>query len=210
MITLSSIDLPRFMADWYGPPDRPAERALDCDHLPAPLHAWYDLAAKYSTSLLGIKRFTPPNRIGLRNGKLVFLSDPGDAIWGFDPNEPMSVYEGSLYGEWAKVPESLSEFLVHNAIGEAVYNAPVTKYGGSVENSRVRDVLASLTEVAIGAWSWPDVGHRLFMGQGVIVEVGPAIDNGALLDDLSGYSEVQVGAITSSRLAYLDEFPEID
>lgn len=198
------------MADWYGPQNRPAERALGCDHLPAPLHAWYDLAAKYSASLLGVKRFVRPDEISLRNGKMVFLSDPSDAIWGFDPGDPMSVYEGRLYGDWEKVPESLSEFLIHNALGEAVYNAPITKYGGSVQNSKIHDVLAPMTEVAIGAWNWPDSGHRLFMGQGIIAEVGPAINAGAPLDDPSGYSEVQVGAVTSSALAYLDEFPGID
>ncbi|MGW0087157.1 hypothetical protein [Streptomyces sp. NPDC003393] len=210
MIELRSIDLPAFITDWYGPPDRPAERALGCDHLPEPLHAWHDLAAKYSVRLLGVKQFLPPADISLRNGKMVFLSDPANAIWGFDPGDPMSVHEGELYGDWVQLSESLPEFLIHNALGEAVYNAPFTRYGGSVENARVPDVVAPLTEVGIGAWNWPDSGHRIFMGQGIILEVGPAIDHGAPLDDLSGRSEVHVGAKTPSALTYLDEIPGID
>jgi hypothetical protein len=210
VIDLHSIDLPGFIENWYGPPDQPAERARDCDHLPEPLHAWYDLAAKYSARLLGVKRFLRPAEIGLRSGKVVFLSDPANAIWGFDPDDPMRVYEGQLYGDWVKLSEALPEFLIHNALGEAVYNAPFTKYGGSVANAKVSDILAPLTEVAIGAWNWPDSGHRLFMGQGILVEVGPAISGGAPLSDLSGYSEVQVGASTPSTLAYLEEIPGID
>lgn len=210
MIDLRSIDLPQFVANWYGPPDRPTGRAAGCDHLPEPLRAWYDLAAQYSASLLGVKRFLRPADIGLRNGKVVFLADPADSIWGFDPDDPMSVHEGQLYGGWEKLSESLPEFLAHNALGEAVYNAPFTKYGGSVENAKIADALAPVTEVAIGAWNWPDSGHRLFMGAGIIIEVGPAISGGAPLDDLSGYSEVQVGATSTSSLAYLDEVPGID
>jgi hypothetical protein len=210
MIDLPSIDLAQFIANWYGPPDQPTNRALGCDHLPAPLRAWYDLAATYSAPLLGIKRFLPPADISLRNGKMVFLTDPGDAIWGFDPRDPMSVYEGRLYADWGRLSEPLPEFLIHNTLGEAVYNAPFAKSCDSVENAKIMEILAPMTEVATGAWKWPDSGHRLFMGQNVIAEVGPAISGGTPLEDSSGHSEVQVGALTPSTLAYLDEIPEID
>ncbi|WP_159072830.1 hypothetical protein [Streptomyces glaucescens] len=210
MIDLSRINIAEFIADWYGPPDRPTERALECDHLPEPLRAWYDLAATYSIPLLGIKRFADPINIDIRNGKMVFLFDPSDAIWGFDPADPMSVYEGRLYGDWEKLSEPLPEFLVHNALGEAAYNAPFTKYCGTVANARMNDVLAPMTEVATGAWNWPDSDHRLFMGQGIVAEVGPAIDGGAPMDDQSGYSEVQVGATTPAALSFLNAISGID
>ncbi|MFV5991704.1 hypothetical protein ACNPQM_04425 [Streptomyces sp. NPDC056231] len=210
MIDLPSIGLAQFIAKWYGPPDQPMDRALGCDHLPVPLRAWYDLAATYSVPLLGIKRFLPPADISLRNGKMVFLSDPADAIWGFDPSDPMSVHEGRLHGDWGKISEPLPEFLVHNALGEAVYNASFAKICDSVENAKVTEILAPMKEVAIGAWNWPDSGgHRLFMGANVIAEVGPAISGGTPLEDSSGYSEVQVGALAPSTLAYLDEIPGI-
>ncbi|MFF1483894.1 hypothetical protein ACIGZH_08465 [Streptomyces sp. NPDC058319] len=141
---------------------------------------------------------------------LVPRFDPGSAIWGYDPDFPMDVYEGILHGEWVKLSETLPEFLVHNALGEAIYNAPFARYGGSVENARVADVVAPLVEVAIGAWSWPDAGHRIFMGEGILVEVGPAIHNGATLDDSSGFSEVQAGSTVPSGLAYVDGIPGID
>lgn len=143
----------------------------------------------------------------MRNGKMVFLSDPSDAIWGFDPDDPQNVYEGRLYGDWRRLTEAWPEFLIHNAIGEAVYNAPFAKTCDSVENGRVPEVLAPLTEVVTGAWNWPDSGHRLFMGQNIIAEVGPAINGGAPIEDMSGYSEVQVGATSASALAYLNAIP---
>ncbi|MFC9280187.1 hypothetical protein [Streptomyces collinus] len=210
MIDLSSIDLAQFVTKWYGAPDQATNSATDCSHLPAPLHAWYDLAAKYSTPLLGVKRFLAPSEINLRNGKMVFLADPSDAIWGFDANDPMSVYEGRLYGDWVKVPESLQEFLVHNTLGEAVYNAPYATSCDSLENARIAEILAPMEEVSVGAWNWPDSGHRLFMGSGVVAEVGPAISDGGPLEDASGHSEVQVGAITPEAIAYLYEMPGID
>ncbi|MER6627260.1 hypothetical protein ABT301_03290 [Streptomyces sp. NPDC000987] len=210
MIDLASIDLAQFANKWYGVPDQPANSATDCDHLPAPLHAWYDLAAKYSVSLLGVKRFVAPTDIKLRNGKMVFLTDPSDAIWGFDADDSKNVYEGRLYGDWAKIPESLSDFLVHNMIGEAVYNAPYAISCDSVQNVRIADIVAPMEEVAIGAWNWPDSGHRLFMGRDVVAEIGPAISDGAPMEDVSGRSEVQVGAVTPEAAAYLESMPGID
>ncbi|MFF8632383.1 hypothetical protein [Streptomyces werraensis] len=207
MIQLSSINLAEFVSTWYGPPDRPGNRASGCEHLPDELRDWHNLAATYSTRLLGIKKFLAPSDIRLHSGKLVFLVDPSDAIWGFDPDDPKSVYEGRLYGSWRKLSESFSEFLVHTAIGEAAHNAPHTRYCGAVNNSTAMDILAPMTEVAIGVWNWPDVDHRLFMGQGIIAEVGPAIYNGAPLGNRGGFSEFQVGAVTSAALDYLEDIP---
>jgi len=40
----SDVSVPRgvsgFLADWYGPPDRPSIVAPAADHLPPPLRAW--------------------------------------------------------------------------------------------------------------------------------------------------------------------------
>ncbi|MFD5589611.1 hypothetical protein ACFWII_38210 [Streptomyces sp. NPDC127063] len=210
MIALSSIDLTQFIVTWYGQPDRSDSRATDCDQLPEPLRAWHELAERYSFPLLGNKRFTPPNEIKAHDGKMVFLTDQSDAIWGYDPGDEMSVYEGRIYGDWVKLTESLSEFLVHNALGEAAYNAPFTRTCDSVPNHRMADILTPMTEVSVGAWKWPAENHRIFLGSNIVAEVGPGLTDGSTLDDNSGCSEVQIGSTHASALAYLDQIPDLD
>ncbi|WP_309050452.1 hypothetical protein [Streptomyces sp.] len=154
-----------------------------------------------------MKKFLPLDRISLHGDIAVFMTDPADTIWGFDPSAPMDVYEGKLHGGWRKVPEDFSEFLIHNALGEAAFNAPHTTACDSMPNQRMSDVLAPLTQVAFGEWNWPASGHQIFMSETVIAHVCPALKDGAPLDSPAGCSEVQVGSIEPTGISYLHEMP---
>ncbi|MCX5338237.1 MULTISPECIES: hypothetical protein [unclassified Streptomyces] len=210
MIDPRGINLSEFITKWYGPPDNGKRHTEGYSHIPTPLAEWHDLAAQWSIDLVTLKKFTPLAEITVRDGKAVFASDPSDAIWAFDPVSPMDVFEGRLYGEWVKLTERLPEFLAHNLLGETAYNAPNVRFCDSVQNGRISEVLAPMTEVSFGGWNWPGPDYRIFLGDGIIAEVGPALKDGAALTDISGHSEVHVGAISESALSYLSEIPGTD
>ncbi|MFB7090074.1 hypothetical protein [Streptomyces sp. NPDC056296] len=160
--------------------------------------------------LLTVKKFLPLDELFLRDGMVIFMADPADAIWGFDPSAPMDVHEGKLHEGWRKLPEDFTEFLTHNAFGEATYNAAHTTSCDSVPNERMSDVLGPLTEVAFGEWNWPAPGHRIYVSDTVIAHVGPALRDGAPLDYPLGFSEVQVGTINPTDISYLHDIPETE
>ncbi|MFF4551205.1 hypothetical protein [Streptomyces sp. NPDC001435] len=211
MIDPSSIELHQFITKWYGPPDRRfTTPAAKHPQLPAPLQSWFEIEAQWSTPLVRLKRLFSTEEIKVRDGKAIFMTDPGTAIWAFDPASPMDVYEGELYGEWVKLGENLSEFLVHNAMNEAAHNAPNRRSCELVDNQQLADIVAPMTEVAFAGWQWPRPGHCIFLSETLIADIGPAMEDQAPWGNRPGYSEVQVGAISASALAYLDEIPGID
>ncbi|MFF8947000.1 hypothetical protein ACF1A5_33030 [Streptomyces sp. NPDC014864] len=211
MIDPSSIELDQFLTTWYGPPSRKEAVAPEQYRgLPSPLQAWHTLAARWSRPLIRNKKLLAPNEITTKDGKVLFMVDPGDAIWGFDPESPTTVYEGRLYGEWVPLSESFTEFLIHNAMNEATHAAPHTKSCESVKNEHIARIVAPMTEVNFGGWYWPRPGHRIFVGEGLIADIGPAMEDQEPWGDKPGYSEVQIGATTASNLSYLDDIPETD
>ncbi|MET8454746.1 hypothetical protein [Streptomyces sp. NPDC005209] len=211
MIDPSSIELRQFLTAWYGPPSRqgmPASKEYQT--LPAPLRAWHELAAQWSRPLVRNKKLLTPAEILIKDSKAIFMTDPGDAIWGFDPESPNTVYEGRLYGKWVRLTESLTEFLVHNAMNEAAYNAPHAKSSESVKNEHIAQIVSPMTEVAFGGWHWPRPGHRIFVSETLIADIGPAMEDQEPWGDMPGYSEVQIGATNPTALSYLSEIPETD
>ncbi|MGW2689563.1 hypothetical protein ACWC6I_41205 [Streptomyces sp. NPDC001414] len=205
MIDLSDVDLEQFLTKWYGMPDKSAIYTTDRPDLPKSLREWHELTSRWSDRVMAVKEFVPLGEIAFQDGKAIFLTDPANAIWALDP--AANVYEGHRYEGWVELPESLPEFLTHNAIMEAAYGAPVRRACDSVENSRMADVLASMAEVAANGWNWPASNYRTFMGDDLVAVVGPALEQGAPLEDESGFSAVQIGATTPSSLFYLESIP---
>jgi hypothetical protein len=211
MIDPSSIELHQFLTAWYGPPlNQGVAISREYLDLPEPLQGWHALEARWPQPLVRNKKLLTPGEMAISGGKVVFMTDPGDALWGFDPISPETVYEGRLYGDWKRLTENLTEFLVHNAINEAASNAPHTKSCESVKNEHIPQIIAPLTEVDFGEWYWPRPGHRLFMSEKVIADVGPAMEDHEPWGDKPGYSEVQVGAVNASALTYLEDVPDTE
>jgi hypothetical protein len=208
MIDPSSIELSNFLTTWYGPPNRQVVTMPEqYKNLPSPLQNWHALAARWTVPLVRNKKLLSPEEMITKNGKIIFMADPGDAIWGFDPENPATVYEGRLYGDWIQLRESLTDFLIHNAVNEAAYNAPYTKSCECVNNDHLAQILAPMTEVAFEGWYWPRTGHRIFASESLIADVGPAMEDVEPWGNKPGFSEVQVGAIAASSLEYLVAIP---
>ncbi|WP_405463821.1 hypothetical protein OG783_06235 [Streptomyces jietaisiensis] len=211
MIDPSSINLHQFLTVWHGKSNQRAViEAEVSSELPPPLLAWHTLAKQWSKPLVRNKKLLTPEEFTTKGGKIVFMTEPGDAIWGFDPESPEVVYEGRIHGDWVRLAEGFTEFLIHNAMNEAAYNAPYTKSCESVQNEHIARIVEPMTEIAFGGWHWPRPGHRIFMSESLIADIGPAMEDEEPWGDKPGFSEVQVGAITPSALHYLSNIPGTD
>jgi hypothetical protein len=211
MIDPMSIDLPSFLDRWYGPPAKPASPLSDtCSWLPEPLREWYELSSQWTVPLMTLKRMRAPEMITVMDDKALFMADAGDAIWAFDTRDPSKVYEGQLHEEWKESAEHLSEFLIHNALNEAAYNATARRACEAVEEARLEEILSPLTEVSFGGWKWPRPGHRIYHSEGLVADVGPAMQDHAPWGNRPGFAEVQIGSNNPALLSYVDEISGIN
>jgi hypothetical protein len=211
MVNPSSIDLLQFLTIWYGAPDQQSATESETnENLPLPLLKWHRLAKRWSKPLVRNKKLLTAAEFTIKNDKYVFMAEPGDAIWGFDPGDPEIVYEGRIHGEWVRLTENLTEFLIHNAMNEAAYNAPYTQSCDYVSDKHIARIVEPMTEVAFGGWHWPRPGHRIFTSESLIADIGPAMDDQEPWGNKPGFSEVQIGSITPSALHYLQDIPSTD
>jgi hypothetical protein len=212
MIDPTSIELPRFLANWHGM-TATSSRTLPekCEWLPEPLKNWYNITTGWTSPIVNMKRMLPPEQIKQTDGKAVFMKDPtGDWLWAFDVEDMTTVYDAELHTEWERTAESLSEFLIHNACNETISGAENWRECTQVAVELVPKILTPMTEVAFSGWRWPRRGGRVFMSETLLAEVGPAMKPNAPWEDRPGYAEVRVAAIESTHLAYLDEMTSID
>ncbi|WP_328759274.1 hypothetical protein [Streptomyces sp. NBC_00271] len=211
MIDPVSVDLAQFLTSWYGPPDASSSR-LSGPHawLPEPLKDWHELSSQWTRPLMTLRRMRAPKEITIEDGKAIFMTDAGDEVWAFDPGSPTDVYEGQLYEEWGKCAESLPEFLTHNALNEAAHNATSRRVCDEVKEELLSEILAPMTEVSFRGWRVPRAGHRVFMGDSLIADVGPALQDHAPWGLKSGYVQIQIGSKEPAAMTYLDKISNLD
>jgi hypothetical protein len=157
-----------------------------------------------------LKRMRAPEKIAAAEGKAIFMTDAGDAIWAFDVDNPSKVYEGELHEGWLESAELLPEFLIHNALNEAAFNAASRRSCEQVAEEHLDEILAPMTEVDFAGWRWPRPGHKIFLGEGLIADVGPAMEDRAPWGNRIGFAEVQIGSLNSTLLAYVDALSDIE
>ncbi|MFJ3235822.1 hypothetical protein [Streptomyces sp. NPDC086787] len=206
-----SVNMTQFLTSWYGSPDAsPSRLPGSYAWLPEPLKDWHELSSQWTRPLMTLRRMKEPNEIAVGDDKAIFMTDAGDEVWAFDPDSPMDVYEGWLYEGWGKCAEGLPEFLIHNALNEAAYNAISRRACDEVEEGILSEILAPMTEISFRGWRVPRAGHRVFMGDALIADVGPALQNHAPWGLRSGYVQVQIGSKGPDPMAYLDKLPGLD
>ncbi|MFI0962788.1 hypothetical protein ACH4S8_15505 [Streptomyces sp. NPDC021080] len=174
MIDPKNIDLPNFLATWYGAPSKSGTPLPDsCDWLPEPLKEWHTLTRRWDVRLTYTTSMIPPERIRIaEDGKAIFMIDStGDWRWCIDPNDSDSVFDAELYAPWERNSERLTDFLVHNIVREVVCGANARMRALAVSDEALAEVLAPLEEVEFGTWKWPAPGYRIFMGDETLAEI---------------------------------------
>ncbi|MGW9210956.1 hypothetical protein ACWGR4_28700 [Embleya sp. NPDC055664] len=141
---------------------------------------------------------------------MAFMEDPtGDWIWVFDPSQPNVVYEGEPGGGLQRTTEDLMEMLVHVTVKSVIVLSNYGRLGAQVPNESLPRILDSMERIGFSGWKWPRPGYRVFAKNGLLVEVGPAVDPQAPWLDRGGYSTVRIAALNDSDLAYLDVFSTV-
>ncbi|MFJ8436157.1 hypothetical protein ACIQ9P_33135 [Kitasatospora sp. NPDC094019] len=148
---------------------------------------------------------TPPAEITESEGKAVFMKDPsGDWLWAFDAAGE-TIYDAELHGDWKKVSERFTEFLIHNALNEAVYGASAWRECTNVHSEVLPEIVSHMTAVSVGEWRWPTPGGQMFMSDELLAEVSPAMHPGKGMETW----EVRVASIDSEHLSYLDAMESV-
>ena len=144
----------RFLAAWYGP--RPAATVSAAhDELPPPLRELHELVARWPEAIRH-NWLLSPGELRAIDDKIVFATENQSVVdWAFDPADP----EGPVWTRsgaddpWSREPSSLSRFCVELVVFDAATTAP---YGvWSDDDERAPRVLAELSRLPIGPWSWP-------------------------------------------------------
>ncbi|MER6302341.1 hypothetical protein ABT247_22660 [Kitasatospora sp. NPDC001539] len=173
MIDPASIELPRFLAAWFGPPaadEKPLPES--CDWLPRALREWHELVSKWDVDLSFVTRMTPPDNIKVSDGKAIFMSDcGGEWYWSFDPAMPDRVFNAEFDEPWESNSESMAEFLKHRTVMEVLFGADTRMRASLVPDELVQGILGSAEEVDFGAWQWPVPGYRIFMRGDVLAQI---------------------------------------
>ncbi|MGW0486319.1 hypothetical protein [Nonomuraea sp. NPDC003214] len=134
----------------------------------------------------------------------VFMEDHGDHEWAFTVNPPHEVLQREPDQPWEELTESLREFLIHNAVHEAAYGSNFWRSCAQVAHSKLPEILAPVQKISFKEWSWPRPRQQIFMGDGLVANIGPAMEDHAPWGNRAGYAEVQVGATGPAHLEYLD------
>ncbi|MDT0396795.1 MULTISPECIES: hypothetical protein [Streptomyces] len=159
--------------------------------------------------MITTKEMITPGQIEPRNDMAIFMEDYGDQLWAFDVDDPTIVLESQPDGSWERCAENLSEFLTHNALHESAHTAPFWRASSNVPDSKLPEILTKMQQVSFNGWLWPRPGHQIFLGEGIIADIGPAMKNQSPWENHRGYTEVQIGATNSELLDHLDEMRDI-
>lgn len=208
MIDPADINLAEVLGNWFGAPASTGQIQVDYTWLPEPLKEWYSLSGCWQKLRSADNRVYDADRIRIKDGKAEFVADStGDWFWAFDLEDSTLVYEAELRGKWQLIPESLSEYLVHLTLLATAALGDFARMCPQVPNEVVSQILAPMEEVNFGGWRWPRPGHRIFMSEVLIADIGPAMDFRQPWRNREGFSAVSVSAIAREGLGYLDDIP---
>lgn len=156
------------------------------------------------------KHFLPVTALTREGDKYIFLGDQGDWAWAFDPAEPAVVYEAEGDGPWQVLPEGFSEFLLHNAISEAVWSGTVVQWSSDITDAPLQTVLSRFSVIEFKAWSWPGAGSRLYMNSEAIALVQKKRRFREPRDVIEGHYALTIGAKSQHSIAYLDSIDGVE
>lgn len=201
-IDLTSVQ--RFLARWYGAPDR-ARTPVTRPDLPPALNAWYEATLAYSRAVTSQNRVLGPDEIVREGDKLVFWVENQHVYeWATGTGEDNpQVYERSTsVGEpWHLTGVRLTEFMVTVAVFEAIMTYEHAVYGGELTPDQLTAAVAPLRPLPLPG---PMFGGQLYStadtsdGEHTIAFATPAAP-----EDRSTWW-VWIAAQNPTRLAHLD------
>jgi hypothetical protein len=191
VIDPATIDLTDLLERWLDPGPRvpvPAGAPL-----PPQLRAWFEATSRWPEVRTAGLRIHEPEE-----ARAAFMTDPtGDTVWSFDPSDPETVHAGGR-----RVAEGLTELLVHVTLKAVILLAPGRRMAARVPDTDLPALLAPMELIAFKGLDWPRPGRRMFAGDGLLAETGPAFRQ-------AGHSTVAIGATSEAALSYVDTIPGV-
>ena len=204
------IALEAFLRSWHGAPDRQTTPVgSEYDWVPEALRYWYELSSRWSVSLTSTKRFLPLANLDKEGDKYIFLGDQGDWAWSFDPAEPTIVYEAKGDAPWRTIAEGFAEFLLHNAVCEAIELGAAVQWSPDITEAALRSALSTLSLIEFRESSWPASGSEIYMNSEAIALVRQKRQFREPKDIIEGHYALTVGAKSRQAIAYLNAIDDV-
>lgn len=174
--------LERFLATWYGPPNRAAAGrpgAAAPRPLPRPLREWYIATSRYSRPLTFHNTVLEPEQVQEDGGKLVFWVENQEVVlWAADRDgdDPMVYERANVDGEpWHPTGVPLSGFLLNIAILEACMGgASCIATAEGLNEAQAADCLAPLRPMP---YPGPTYQGHLAVGHQTLAFATPSSDD---------------------------------
>lgn len=199
-------DLVGFLQRWYGPP-KCALESHALPGVPAALCIWYAAEEAWHRRLATQNALLRPHQLAIEDGlTLFYVENQGVWHWGYGTGADPAVFdrENEPHVPWSPTNATLSEFLVHAAMFEAILASEAGATAIDLDRAHYDSVVALLKPVPMTLWNWPGPESRLFIGNRILA-LGTVNDRpGTPITDDSLY-EVFVGAKSNDDLAYLDQ-----
>ncbi|MZD09702.1 hypothetical protein GTW43_32165 [Streptomyces sp. SID5785] len=206
LLNITSESLSRFLTRWYGDPDRPISANLGAAKMPLPLRAWHEIASQWSTPVTTLNHPLDPSELEIEDGKLVFwVENQGCWTWSTNINgdDPI-VFDrqpGSDHEPWAPTGETLSEFLLHATVFEAIVGAPCQMYVENITEEVLSRIASEVSPLPLPHWRWPSADVRILVGTGLLAQVSDSMTSGP--SDTIRRFDVTIAAPSSDALESL-------
>jgi hypothetical protein len=203
----------RFLTRWYGPPDRPSSSSAAEPGLPGPLRRWFETTSRWSRPVATqnhvLARPTPAD--GMR---VFWLENQAAWQWAIDSHDPdddpaVHDRENAAGAAWQATGATLSTFLVHIAVYEAVMGAGCSASACWVTPGQLDEILRPLQPLPMPSWRWPVAGHRLYAGDGLLAFAGPNPEPGET-PETAAMHEVWIAADRPGRLAHVAAMADVE
>ncbi|MFK0202138.1 hypothetical protein [Streptomyces lavendulae] len=208
MNSLAFTDKPgllNFLRRWYGAPTSPDTRLGESSNAPRELVEWHEISAQWGGVIVSHNYAIPLSELKAEGGKVSFwVENQGAWVWAFDPtSDDLAVYErepSDGLTPWEKTGESLSEFLIHATVMEAILGAPARKIAQGVRIEWLNS--ERVHKIPFPAWNWPARNSCIYAGDSWLALVHAS-------DDAPTTSDVTLAARSPENLAWADNVPEI-
>jgi len=199
-------DLAGFLGRWYGPPSH-APQQREIPGVPAALCGWYAAEDAWGRRLAVQNTILKAPELVAEDGLTVFyVENQGVWHWAFasgtDPD--VSDRENEPRVPWSPTGATLSEFLVHAAMFEAIFASKIGASAIDIDRAHYDSVVGPLGPVPMTPWNWPGPECRLFVSDRLLAVCAVNDRPGTRVTPDSLYW-LMVGAKSNDDLAYLDQ-----
>lgn len=180
LLNITGESLSRFLTRWYGDSDLPISADSEEAKMPCPLRLWHEVASQWSTPVATFNHPISPSELEIEDQKLVFwVENQGCWTWStnIDGDDPI-VFDrqpGSDPEPWTPTGETLSEFLLHATVFEAIIGAPNQIHAENVTEEILSQIISGFRPLPLPHWRWPSADVSILVGTSLLAQVSDSL-----------------------------------